>query len=766
MSNNAIIKSFQMPDGKEITIETGRLARQADGAVVLRQGNTMLLATVVSNKEAKEDVDFLPLTVEYQEKYSATGRFPGGFFKREARLSEYEILISRLIDRAIRPLFPEDYHAETQLLVTLISGDKNDAPDALAALAASAAICVSDIPFNGPISEVRVARINGQLVINPPVEKLEESDIDIMVAATQRDIMMVEGEMKEVSEADMLEAIKFAHETIKFQCQAQLELAAMVEKAQTKRVYSHETNDEELKTRMNDELYSKCYEIAGMGTAKHQRSDLFKTVIEEFVKALPEEEAKEKSSMIKRYYHNIEKEAVRNYVLTERRRIDTRALDEIRPIWSEVDFLPAAHGSSIFTRGETQALVTITLGTKLDKQIIDGAVFEGKSDFILHYNFPSFSTGEVKFRGGTSRREIGHGNLALRALKPVVPAGESNPYTIRIVSDILESNGSSSMATVCGGTLALMDAGVKIKKPVSGIAMGLIASKDGSKYAVLSDILGDEDHLGDMDFKVTGTRDGITACQMDIKVDGLSYKILEEALEQALKGRLHILNEIEKTISQPREDYKPHVPRIEQMTVPKEFIGAIIGPGGKIIQDIQATTNSTIVIEEVGDFGVVDIVAVNKSSIEAAKNRIKGIIAIPEIGATYKGKVKSIITFGAIVEILPGKEGLLHISEIDWKRIANVEDVMNVGDEVDVKLLEVDGKTGKLKLSRKQLLPKPEGYQESSRDRDDRGGRDNRNFRDNRDNRDSRDNRDNRDNRQRGEGDGDRNFRPDRPPRR
>lgn len=766
MSNNAIIKSFQMPDGKEITIETGRLARQADGAVVLRQGNTMLLATVVSNKEAKEDVDFLPLTVEYQEKYSATGRFPGGFFKREARLSEYEILISRLIDRAIRPLFPEDYHAETQLLVTLISGDKNDAPDALAALAASAAICVSDIPFNGPISEVRVARINGQLVINPPVEKLEESDIDIMVAATQRDIMMVEGEMKEVSEADMLEAIKFAHETIKFQCQAQLELAAMVEKAQTKRVYSHETNDEELKTRMNDELYSKCYEIAGMGTAKHQRSDLFKTVIEEFVKALPEEEAKEKSSMIKRYYHNIEKEAVRNYVLTERRRIDTRALDEIRPIWSEVDFLPAAHGSSIFTRGETQALVTITLGTKLDKQIIDGAVFEGKSDFILHYNFPSFSTGEVKFRGGTSRREIGHGNLALRALKPVVPAGESNPYTIRIVSDILESNGSSSMATVCGGTLALMDAGVKIKKPVSGIAMGLIASKDGSKYAVLSDILGDEDHLGDMDFKVTGTRDGITACQMDIKVDGLSYKILEEALEQALKGRLHILNEIEKTISQPREDYKPHVPRIEQMTVPKEFIGAIIGPGGKIIQDIQATTNSTIVIEEVGDFGVVDIVAVNKSSIEAAKNRIKGIIAIPEIGATYKGKVKSIITFGAIVEILPGKEGLLHISEIDWKRIANVEDVLNVGDEVDVKLLEVDGKTGKLKLSRKQLLPKPEGYQESSRDRDDRGGRDNRNFRDNRDNRDSRDNRDNRDNRQRGEGDGDRNFRPDRPPRR
>lgn len=761
MSNKAIIKSFTMPDGKEITIETGRLARQADGAVVLKQGNTMLLATVVSSKEAKEDVDFLPLTVEYQEKYAATGRFPGGFFKREARPSEYEILISRLVDRALRPLFPEDYHAETQVLITLISGDKNDAPDALAALAASAAITVSDIPFNGPISEVRVARIDGKLVVNPPVESLENSDIDIMVAATEKDIMMVEGEMKEVSEADMLEAIKFAHETIKLQCRFQVELAAMVEKAQVKRSYEHETNDEDLKTRMHNELYDKCYEVAGMGTAKHERSDHFKKIIEDFVSTLPGEEAAEKAAMIKRYYHDIEKEAVRNFVLTERRRIDNRRLDEIRPIWSEIDFLPASHGSSIFTRGETQALVTITLGTKLDKQVIDGAVFEGKSDFILHYNFPSFSTGEVKFRGGTSRREIGHGNLALRALKPVVPSGETNPYTIRIVSDILESNGSSSMATVCGGTLALMDAGVKIKKPVSGIAMGLIASKDGSKYAVLSDILGDEDHLGDMDFKVTGTRDGITACQMDIKVDGLSYQILEEALEQALKGRLHILGEIEKTIDKPREDYKPHVPRIEQLTVPKEFIGAIIGPGGKIIQDIQATTNSTIVIEEVGDFGVVDIVAVNKSSIEAAKDRIRGIIAIPEIGATYKGKVKSIITFGAIVEILPGKEGLLHISEIDWRRIENVEDVMKVGDQVDVKLLEVDGRTGKLKLSRKQLLPKPEGYQESSRDRDDRGGRENRGFRDNRD---SRDNRDNRDNRNRGNDD--RNFRPDRPPRR
>jgi len=760
MSKNAIIKSFQMPDGKEISIETGRLARQADGAVIVKQGNTMLLATVVSSKEAKEDVDFLPLTVEYQEKYAATGRFPGGFFKREARPSEYEILISRLVDRALRPLFPEDYHAETQVLITLISGDKNDAPDALAALAASAAIAVSDIPFNGPISEVRVARIDGQLVINPPIDKMEFSDIDIIVAASEKDIMMVEGEMKEISEAEMLEALKFAHEAIRLQCRAQVELAAMVEKAQTKRVYCHEVNDEELKKRMHEELYAKCYEVAGLGTAKKQRSELFSKIVEDFVAALPEEEAKEKSSMIKRYYHDIEKEAVRNFVLNERKRIDGRKLDEIRPIWSEVDYLPSVHGSAIFTRGETQSLVTVTLGTKLDSQVIDGAVFEGKSNFILHYNFPSFSTGEVKFKGGTSRREIGHGNLALRALKSMIPDSNVNPYTIRVVSDILESNGSSSMATVCGGTLALMDAGVKIEKPVSGIAMGLITNKDGSKYAVLSDILGDEDHLGDMDFKVAGSRDGITACQMDIKVDGLSYQILEEALAQALRGRLHILGEMEKTISVPREDYKPHVPRIEQITVPKEFIGAIIGPGGKIIQDIQATTNSTIVIEEVGDYGVVDIVAVNKDSIEAAKNRIRSIIAIPEIGATYHGKVKSIITFGAIVEILPGKEGLLHISEIDWKRIANVDDVLKVGDQVDVKLLEVDGKTGKLKLSRKQLLPKPEGYQEGNRDRGDRPQRD---FRDNRDSRDSRDNRDNRDNRNRG-GDN-RNFRPDRPPR-
>jgi len=725
MSNNAIIQRFEMPNGTEISIETGRLARQADGAVVVKQGNTMLLATVVSNKEAKEGTDFLPLTVEYQEKYSATGRFPGGFFKREARPSEYEILIARLVDRALRPLFPDDYHAETQVQITLISGDKNAHPDAFAALAASAAIAVSDIPFNGPISEVRVGRVNGEFIINPPIDKIEESDIDIMVAATLKDIMMVEGEMKEISENDMLEAIKFAHDTIKLQCDAQLELASKVEKARTKREYCHEVNDPDLKAKMRTELYDKLYAVAQKGTAKKERSEMFANILDSFIETIPAEETEEKADMIGRYYHELEKDAVRNFVLAERRRLDSRKLDEIRPIWCEVDFLPAAHGSAIFTRGETQSLVTVTLGTKLDEQVIDGAVIEGKNDFILHYNFPSFSTGEVRANRGTSRREIGHGNLALRALKYVIPDGQANPYTVRVVSDILESNGSSSMASVCGGTLALMDAGVKIAKPVSGIAMGLITEKDGSRYAVLSDILGDEDHLGDMDFKVTGTRDGITACQMDIKVDGLSYQILEEALEQARKGRLHILGEMEKTISQPRADYKPHVPRIEQMMVPKEFIGAIIGPGGKIIQGIQAETNSTIVIEEVGDFGIVDIVAINKESIEAAKERIRAIISIPEIGEVYHGKVKTITSFGAIVEVLPGKEGLLHISEIEWRRIREVEEVLKVGDKVEVKLIEIDSKTGKLKLSRKQLLPKPEGYQErppSDRPQGDRSG--------------------------------------------
>jgi len=753
MANNAIIKKFEMPDGSEISIETGRLARQADGAVVVKHGNTMLLATVVSGKEAREGIDFMPLTVEYQEKYASTGRFPGGFFKREARPSEYEILIARLVDRALRPLFPDDYHADTQVIINLISGDLNTMPDSLAALAASAALAVSDIPFMGPISECRVARIGGEWKINPPIDQIAEADLDMMVAATKENIMMVEGEMKEVSEADMLEAMKVAHDVIKMQCDAQLELASMVEKSKVKRVYDHEMNDAELKQRMHDELYDKVYAVAKQGTAKAERTDMFKQIKVDFIETLPEEEAAEKAEMIGRYYHDIEKEAVRNFVLDERTRIDKRQLDEIRPIWSTVDFLPSAHGSAVFTRGETQSLVTVTLGTKMNEQIIDGAIFEGKNKFLLHYNFPAFSTGEARPNRGTSRREIGHGNLAMRALKFVLPTGADNPYTVRIVSDILESNGSSSMASVCGGTLALMDAGVKITKPVSGIAMGLIADSKTGKYAVLSDILGDEDHLGDMDFKVTGTRDGITACQMDIKVDGLAYKILEEALAQARAGRLHILDEMEKTISQPNEDYKPHVPRIVQIRVPKEFIGAIIGPGGKIIQDIQAETGCTIVITEVDDEGIVDIVAVDKSAIDAAQNRIKAIIAIPEVGEVYKGKIKNITTFGAFVEIMPGKEGLLHVSEIDWTRVANVEDVLKVGEEVEVKLIEVDTKTGKLKLSRKVLLPRPPRQEGDDRRRnddhprrdDDRRRDDNRGRRD--DNRGRRDDNRGRDNR-------------------
>lgn len=704
----AIIKKFNLPDGREVQIETGKLAKQADGSVVVKVGNTMLLATVVSNKEAKEDVDFMPLSVDYQEKYAATGRFPGGFFKREARPSEYEILIARLVDRALRPLFPDDYHAETQVLISLISGDKNTNPDAFAALAASAALAVSDIPFNGPISEVRVGRVKGKLVVNPLVSEMENSDLDIMVAATIDNIMMVEGEMSEVSEAVMIEALRLAHDAIKIQCQAQIELAAMIEKSTPKRTYCHEANDEELRKHIQDFCYDKIYTIASQATAKQERSDAFNAVKEALLETISEEDRDTKKGMIKRYFHHVEWEAVRNVILEKRVRLDGRKLDEIRPIWSEVDYLPSAHGSAIFTRGETQSLTTCTLGTKLDEQTIDGAVFEGKSNFILHYNFPPFSVGEARMMRGTGRREIGHGNLALRALKPVLPGGEENPYTVRIVSDILESNGSSSMATVCAGTLALMDAGVKLLKPVSGIAMGLITDLKTNRWAVLSDILGDEDHLGDMDFKVTGTEDGITACQMDIKVDGLSYEILAQALEQARQGRLHILNEMKKTLETPRADYKPHVPRIVKMSVPKEFIGAIIGPGGKIIQEMQRETGSTIVIEEVGEFGIIDIVAVDLASIEAVRNRIKGIVAIPEIGQVYSGKVKTITTFGAFVEILPGKDGLLHISEIEWRRLKDVESVLKVGDIIDVKLIEVDKPTGKLKLSRKVLLPKPE----------------------------------------------------------
>lgn len=708
MSQNSIKKSFELEDGRHISIETGKLARQADGSVVVKMGNTMLLATVVASKEAREDIDYLPLSVEYREKYSASGRFPGGFYKREARPSEHEILISRLVDRALRPLFPEDYHSEIQVIITLISADKDIPPDSLAALAASSALTISDIPFDGPISEVRIGRINGQFMINPKISQLAEADLDLVVAASKENIMMVEGEMQEVSEADMLEAIKIAHEAIRKQCEVQTDLLSMIQKPVEKREYDQELNDEDLQRDMTAKLYDKVYAVARKNIKnKHERSEAFDRIKEEYLETIPEEQLEEKSPLVNRYYHNIQKDAVRNMVLDERIRLDGRKLDEIRPIWCEIDYLPAAHGSAIFTRGETQSLTTVTLGTKLDEQVVDGAVIEGKSAFILHYNFPPFSTGEAKPIRGTSRREIGHGNLALRALKNVVPAGEINPYTVRVVSDILESNGSSSMATVCAGTLALMDAGVKISKPVSGIAMGLITDKNSGKYAVLSDILGDEDHLGDMDFKVTGTSNGITACQMDIKVDGLSYEVLKEALEQARKGRLHILDKMTAVISKPRDDYKPHVPRIEQMTVAKEYIGAIIGPGGKIIQDLQSETNSTIVIEEVGDLGIIDIVAVDKSSIDAVKARIRSIIAVPEIGEVYEGTVKNITSFGAFVEIMPGKDGLLHISEIDWKRINNIEDVLKPGDKVKVKLIDIDRKTGKLKLSRKVLLQRP-----------------------------------------------------------
>ncbi len=721
MSIQAISKSFDLGDGRQVTIETGKLAKQADGSAVVKIGNTMLLATVVSAKEAKEHVDFMPLSVDYREKYAAVGRFPGGFFKRETRPSDYEVLISRLVDRACRPLFPDDFHAETQLLISLISGEKETLPDAYAALAASAALTISDVPFHGPISEVRVCRIDGEFVINPDLESMERADLDLMVAASMDNIMMVEGEMKEVSEEVMLEAMKAAHDAIKIQCQAQLDLAEMVGNA--KREYCHETNDEELEKAINDFAYQKCYDIAAQQIAdKHKRSELVGEVKDAFIETLPEEDAEEKAPLISRYFHKTHKAAVRNFILDTNTRIDGRNLDEIRPIWCETDYLPSAHGSAIFTRGETQSLTTVTLGSKLDMQVIDGAVIESKENFILHYNFPPFSTGEVKPMRGTSRREVGHGNLALRALKEVLPPIDENPYTIRVVSDILESNGSSSMATVCAGTLALMDAGVQIKNPVSGIAMGLISDAETGRFAVLSDILGDEDHLGDMDFKVTGTENGLTACQMDIKVEGMSYEVLSQALEQSKNGRMHILGKITDTLEQPRDDYKDFVPRIETMKVGKEFIGAIIGPGGKIIQEIQAETDTTIVIEEVGDFGIIDIFSPDKESIEAAKSRIKAITAVPEVDEVYNGKIKSITTFGAFVEIIPGKEGLLHVSEISWERVENVEDVLKAGENIEVKLIEVDEKTGKLRLSRKALLPKPEGYKEPER-RGNSGGR-------------------------------------------
>ena len=674
MLYNATQKVIQLSGGREIVIETGKLAKQADGSVVVKQGNTMLLATVVAAKEPKPDCDFMPLSVEYKEKYAAAGRFPGGFLKREARPSDYEILVSRLIDRALRPLFPSDFHAEVFVQVNLISADKDIMPDALAGLAASAALAVSDVPFAGPISEVRVARINGELVINPTFTQNADADLDIMVGATYDNILMVEGEMKEVSEAEMLEAIKFAHAEIKKHCQAQMELSKELGK-DVKRTYCHETNDEALREKVIAETYDKAYAIARERSAKHERSDKFDALEEEFCAQFSEEELAEKRPLIKRYFHDdVLKKAMRNMILDEGIRLDGRSTTEIRPIWCEVGYLPCAHGSAIFTRGETQSLTTVTLGTKLDEKQIDDVLFKGSEQFVLHYNFPPFSTGEARPARGLSRREIGHGNLAWRALKPMVPVGEENPYAVRVVSDILESNGSSSMATVCAGTLALMDAGVKIKKPVSGIAMGLITDTKSGKYAVLSDILGDEDHLGDMDFKVTGTKDGITATQMDIKVDGLSYEVMANALEQAKQGRMHILGKILEAMPAPREDYKPFVPRIVQITIPQEFIGAVIGPGGKVIQEIQKTTGTTITITEKDSKGFVDIFGENKEALDAALDRIKGIVAIPEVGEIYTGKIRSIVAFGAFVEIMPGKDGLLHISEIGNKRYETMEE--------------------------------------------------------------------------------------------
>ena len=705
-----IEKRIDLGDGRSIVIETGKLAKQADGSVVVRMGKTMLLATVVAAKDAKEDTDFMPLSVEYKEKYAASGRFPGGFLKREARPGDNEILVSRLVDRVLRPLFPDDYHAEVFVTINLISAEKDIMPDALAGLAASAALAVSDIPFHGPISEVRVARVNGEFIVNPTFEQVETADLDIIVGATYENIMMVEGEMHEVSEDVMLEALRIAHEAIKPQCIAQKELSEMVGKT-VKREYCHEKNDEDLRKKIWDETYAKCYTLAASGSDKKTRSDGFDAIKAEFLAQFPEDAPADKM-LVNRYFHDVEKEAARRLVLDEHKRLDGRKLDEIRPIWCEIDPLPAAHGSAIFTRGETQSLTTVTLGTKLDQKMIDEVLRQGTDKFTLHYNFPPFATGEAKPARGTSRREIGHGNLAHRALKNMMPPDETNPYAIRIVSDILESNGSSSMATVCAGTLALMDAGIKLAKPVSGIAMGLITDKDGKKFAVLSDILGDEDHLGDMDFKVTGTRDGITATQMDIKVDGLSFEVLKQALDQARRGRLHILDVMQETIAEPRPELKPHAPRIEKIYIPKEMIGAVIGPGGKIIQDIQATTGATIVIEEINGQGMVDVFGDNYEVIRAALDRINAICAVPEVGKVYTGKVKTITQFGAFVEILPNKDGLLHISEMDWKKVGTVEELFKEGDIVEVQLIEVDQKTGKLRLSRKPLIPKPEGWVE------------------------------------------------------
>jgi polyribonucleotide nucleotidyltransferase len=713
---NATIKTIELADGRSITIETGKLAKQADGSVVVRMGDTMLLATVVSAQDARDDVDFMPLSVDYREKFSAAGRFPGGFLKREARPSDDEILVARLVDRALRPLFPADYHAETAMMISLISANTEEMPDALAGLAASAAIAVSDVPFETPISEVRVARIDGEFIINPTRSQMAEADMEIMVGASYDNIMMVEGEMDEVSEEVMLEAIKVAHEEIKKHCKVQEELAA--ELGIVKREYCHENNDEDLRAKVNADTYEACYEVAKMQlTNKSKRLESFMVIRDEFIEKYKEANAENEEidmdlhvGLIKKYYHDVEKEAMRRMILDDGIRLDGRATDEIRPIWGETSYLPGAHGSSIFTRGETQSLTSVTLGTKMDIKKIDNVTYQGTEKFLLHYNFPPFCVGDPKTPRGTSRREIGHGNLAFRGLKKMIP--DDFPYVLRIVSDILESNGSSSMATVCAGTMGMMDAGIKIKKPVSGIAMGLITDEGAKKFAVLSDILGDEDHLGDMDFKVTGTVDGITATQMDIKVDGLPYEVLAQALQQAKEGRLHILGEMLKVIPEPREDYKPNVPRIETVMIPKDMIGAIIGPGGKVIQAIQEETQTVIVIEEVDDQGKVEISGQGLEPIEAAKAKIKAITALPEVGEIYQGKVKSVVSFGAFIEIIPGKEGLLHISEMDWARVENAEDFAKEGDMMEVKLIGIDEKTGKLKLSRKVLLPKPEGYVE------------------------------------------------------
>ena len=730
---NVITKTIQLPDGRTITIETGKVAKQADGSVMLRMNNTVLLATVCAAKDAVPGTDFMPLQVDYREQYAAAGRFPGGFTKREGKASDNEILTSRLVDRVLRPLFPSNYHAEVFVNVMLLSADGVDQPDALAGFAASAALACSDIPFECPISEVRVARINGEYVIDPTFEQMKEADMDIMVGASAENIMMVEGEMKEVSEQDLLGALKAAMAAIKPMCELQAELSKELGK-DVKREYDHEVNDEALREQMNKELYQPAYDVTKQALEKHARAEAFEKILADFKEKyaaehadLTEDELEEKYAMMDRYYHDVERDAMRRCILDEGIRLDGRKTDEIRPIWCEVSPLPMPHGSSIFTRGETQSLTTVTLGTKLDEKLVDDVLDKSYQRFLLHYNFPPFCTGEAKAQRGVGRREIGHGHLAWRALKDMIPA--DFPYTVRVVSQILESNGSSSMATVCAGTLALMDAGVPMKKPVSGIAMGLIKNPGEDKYAVLSDILGDEDHLGDMDFKTTGTKDGLTATQMDIKCDGLSFDILEKALMQAKAGREHILNCITSTIAEPRPELKPHVPRIEAFEIPKEFIGAVIGPGGKIIQQMQEDTCATITIDEEDGVGKIQVSGPNKESIDAAIAKIKAIVAIPEVGEVYEGTVRSIMPYGCFVEFMPGKDGLLHISEIDWKRLETVEEAgIKEGDKIQVKLLEIDPKTGKFKLSHRVLVEKPEGYQErpargERRERPERGER-------------------------------------------